>query len=169
MAGPRDAASDFDALFNGFYRRLARLLYRVTGDAARAEEVASEAFWRLHATPPRAETNLEGWLYRTGLRLALDQLKKERRRARYESLAAVFGRTPSPQQVLEQSEERARVRQVLGALKVEQVALILLRADGFSYAELAVALHLNPASVGTLLARAERAFRKEYVNRYGQP
>jgi RNA polymerase sigma-70 factor (ECF subfamily) len=169
MAGPKETVRDFDALFAGFYRRLARLLYRITGDTARAEEVASEAFWRLHAKPPAAGANLEGWLYRTGLRLALDQLKKDRRRARYEALAAVFGRAASPHQVLEQGEERTRVRQVLGALRVEQVALILLRAEGLSYAELAAALHLNAASVGTMLARAEQAFRKEYVNRYGQP
>ncbi|PWT86564.1 MAG: RNA polymerase subunit sigma-24 [Proteobacteria bacterium] len=169
MTGPREGAADFDALFTGFYRRLARLLYRVTGDTARAEEVASEAFWRLHAKPPASESNLEGWLYRTGLRLALDQLKKDRRRARYESLAAVFGLAPSPLQVLERAEETARVRRVLGALKVDQVALILLRADGLTYSELASALHLNPASVGTMLSRAEQAFRKEYVKRYGQP
>ena len=39
---------DFDALFAASYRRLARLLYRLTGDTGRAEEAAAEAFWRLH-------------------------------------------------------------------------------------------------------------------------
>jgi RNA polymerase sigma-70 factor, ECF subfamily len=169
MTAQQEAARDFDALFRSFYRRLARLLYRVTGDVARAEDVASEAFWRLHTNPPSARSNLEGWLYRTGLRLALDELKKERRRVGYEALAAVFGLAPSPQQLLEEDEERTRIRRVLMALKVGQVALILLRAEGLSYAELAAVLHLNPASVGTLLARAEQAFRKEYVDRYGQP
>jgi RNA polymerase sigma-70 factor (ECF subfamily) len=168
MTGP-EAARDFDALFADFYRRLARLLYRVTGDFARAEDVASEAFWRLCSNPPRDRTNLEGWLYRTGLRLALDQLKKERRRARYESLASVFGLAATPHRVLEQTEEQARVRRVLGGMRAVQVELILLRAEGLSYAEIAAALRLNPASVGTLLARAEQVFRKEYVKRYGQP
>ena len=58
---------------------------------------------------------------------------------------------------------------MLGALKADQIALILLRAEGLSYAELAAALHLNATSVGTLLARAEEAFRKEYVRRHGTP
>jgi RNA polymerase sigma-70 factor (ECF subfamily) len=166
---PKEASRDFDALFATGYRRLTRLLYRVTGDFGRSEEVASEAFWRLYCRPPKADTNIEGWLYRTGLRLALDQLKKDRRRARYEALASLFGLAASPHQVLEQTEERARVRQALGALKTDQVALILLRAEGLSYAELAAALRLKPGSVGTLMARAEKAFRKEYVRRYGQP
>jgi RNA polymerase sigma-70 factor, ECF subfamily len=49
-----------------------------------------------------------------------------------------------------------------------QAELLLLRSHGLSYEELASTLHLNPASVGTLLARAQQAFRKEYINRYGK-
>ncbi len=163
------ASHDFNLLFDRWYPKLARLLYRITGDRGRAEEVASEAFWRLHRKPPPAMTNVEGWLYRTGLRLALNQIKKERRRARYEALASAFGLSQTPRQMPEQTDERARVRGVFGSLKPAHTALILLRAEGLSYAELALALRLNPGSVGTLLARAEEAFRKEYVVRYGKP
>jgi RNA polymerase sigma-70 factor (ECF subfamily) len=46
--------------------------------------------------------------------------------------------------------------------------MLLLRSEGLSYAELAAALDLNPASVGTLLTRAGQAFKKEYVIRYGE-
>ena len=49
MTAPKEDGLDFDALFAGSYRRLARLLYRITGDFGRAEEVTSEAFWRLYA------------------------------------------------------------------------------------------------------------------------
>ena len=37
-----------------------------------------------------------------------------------------------------------------------------------SYEDLAVMLSINPASIGTLLARAKQTFREEYVRRYGQ-
>jgi RNA polymerase sigma-70 factor (ECF subfamily) len=164
---PDEATRSFDALFDAYYKRLARLLYRVTGDIARAEEVAAEAFWRLHRKPPPATANLEGWLYRTGVRLALDQLKMDRRRVRYEALASRFGISQNPQQVLEQNEGRNRVQLTFAALKSEQTTLLLMRWEGLSYAELAHALGLNPASVGSALARAEEAFRKEYVKRYG--
>lgn len=163
-----EPARDFDLLFKTYYSRLARLLYRVTGDPARAEEIASEAFWRLHRSPPRSNDNIEGWLYRTGVRLALDGLKQERRRARYEALAAVFRSVPSPEKAVEAREGATRVRGALAALKPKQVLLIVLRSEGLSYGDLAAALRLNPGSVGKLLARAEDAFRKEYVNRYGQ-
>src|SRR5262245_60111820 len=159
---------DFDVLFTAYYRRLTRLLYRITGDAARAEEFAAEAFWRLHDKPPKDGANIEGWLYRTGLRLALDYLKTERRRARYESLALLFGVAPNPHQAVEQQEKQARVRRTLASIKPVQAAMLLLRSEGLSYAELATALNLNPASVGALLARAGQSFKKEYVIRYGE-
>ena len=163
-----DTPLDFEALFQAYYRRLARLLYRVTGDTSRAEEIAAEAFWRLHRRPPAQGSNVEGWLYRTGLRLALDSLKMDRRRARYESLAALFGGVRSPHEALAQHEEQVRVRTILAALKPDQTSLIVLRGDGLTYSELAAALDMNPASVGTALSRAEAAFRKEYVKRYGE-
>jgi DNA-directed RNA polymerase specialized sigma24 family protein len=103
-------ACDFDALFTAYYRRLTRLLYRATGDTTRAEGFAAEAFWRLYDKPPKDVANIEAWLYRTGLRLALDHLKKERRRARYEALALLFGVAPNLHQAVELQEKQARVR-----------------------------------------------------------
>ena len=100
-----NVACNFEALFAACYRRLARLLYRATGDKGRAEEFAAEAFWRLYNKPPSDGTNIEGWLYRTGVRLAIDHLKKDRRRARYEALSQLFRGTPNPHQVVEQQEK----------------------------------------------------------------
>jgi DNA-binding CsgD family transcriptional regulator len=65
-------------------------------------------------------------------------------------------------------EVQERVRAVLAALQSRQAELLVLRSHGFSYEELALSLDLNPVSVGTLLGRAQQAFRKEYVARYGQ-
>jgi DNA-directed RNA polymerase specialized sigma24 family protein len=60
------------------------------------------------------------------------------------------------------------VRLVLAALKPEQAALLVLRSEGYSLSEMASILKLNAGSVGTFLARADLAFRKEYVTRYGE-
>lgn len=162
------AADHFDTFFAANYTALTKLIYRVVGDTAAAEELAAEAFWKLYRNPPASNQNLVGWLYRTGLRLALDTLKKQKRRTYYEGLAPAPESTQSPAEALEQSERQVRVRRVLGALKPEQASLLLLRAEGHSLAEIGSLLHFNPNSVGTLLARADIAFRKEYVRRYGQ-
>jgi RNA polymerase sigma-70 factor (ECF subfamily) len=47
--------------------------------------------------------------------------------------------------------------------------MLLLRGNDLSYEEIAAALGLNAASVGTLIGRARADFRKEYRKRYGEP
>jgi RNA polymerase sigma-70 factor (ECF subfamily) len=158
----------FESFFRANYGRLTHLLYRVVGDIHSAEELASEAFWRLHVNPPASDDNLEGWLHRTGLRLALDSLRKRKRRDRYEALAGLPEATPDPLETLERIEQRDRVRKALAALKAEQISLLVLRSEGYSLGEIASLLGLNPGSVGTMLARADTALRKEYVKRYGE-
>lgn len=158
---------DFDSLFLAHYHRLARLIYRVVGDTGYAEELASEAFWKLHRNPPASDSNLAGWLYRTGLRLALDGLKKQKRRAFYEAAATSPAPVRTPEQHAQQREQEQRVRQVLAALKPEFASLLVLRSEGLTLAEAAAALDCNPSSVGKFVERAEAAFKKEWERRYG--
>jgi RNA polymerase sigma-70 factor, ECF subfamily len=73
----------------------------------------------------------------------------------------------TPEDERQTNEAREHVRIVLGRLPHRQAALLILRSEGLSYTEVAAALNVNPASVGTLLARAEAVFRKEYIKRYG--
>jgi RNA polymerase sigma-70 factor (ECF subfamily) len=74
----------------------------------------------------------------------------------------------TPEELHLATEEQDRVRFVLSIIEPRQAAFLLLRSQGFSYDEVASTLNLNPASVGTLLSRAQQAFRKEYIKRYGQ-
>jgi RNA polymerase sigma-70 factor, ECF subfamily len=54
------------------------------------------------------------------------------------------------------------VRESLAELPPQQSQLLMLRYAGLSYQELAQALDVAPTSIGTLLARAERAFEVRY-------
>lgn len=56
---------------------------------------------------------------------------------------------------------------MLSAIAPRHAELLLLRSHDLSYSEVAAALDLNPSSIGTLLSRAQQAFRKEYIKRYG--
>jgi RNA polymerase sigma-70 factor, ECF subfamily len=168
VTGKIENAGNFDRLFAAHYAALTRIFYRVVGDIGLAEELAAEAFWKLHRKPPASDYNLAGWLYRTGLRLALDNLKKRKRREHYEALVPAAGEQQSPEDALEKIEQQIRVRQILAALKPLQAELLVLRGEGYTLAEIASILSVSPNSVGTLLTRADTAFRKEYVNRYGE-
>jgi RNA polymerase sigma-70 factor (ECF subfamily) len=88
------------------------------------------------------------------LNLALDELRRRARRARYEALWP-FAREPRrPDDLVSSVEEQSRVRRVLLALPARDASVLLLQSEGYTYDEIARALRLNPASVGTLVARA---------------
>ena len=166
-AGIRGGEFDFDAVFLSHYPRLARIIARLTGDPARAEELAVDALWKLWRSPGVQGDAAGAWLYRTAVRLGLNELRGSSRRARHESLAAITQAFPDPEQARAAAEQQRQVREVLAALDPRQASLLVLRSSGLTYEEVAAALELNPASVGTFLSRAQQAFRKEYVKRYG--
>jgi RNA polymerase sigma-70 factor (ECF subfamily) len=61
-----------------------------------------------------------------------------------------------------------QVRHVLAELSDQEAKLLLGRADGCSYRELADLLDIKPASVGTMLARAEKRFQQKFEDCYGK-
>jgi RNA polymerase sigma-70 factor (ECF subfamily) len=97
----------------------------------------------------------------------LNALRARSRRRRYEEEAARLAShlTPGedPATALEQAQERQRVRSALARMRPRSARLLVLRHSGLSYAEIAAALQVAPASVGTLLARAEREFEEHYT------
>lgn len=163
-----DAPFDLEAVFRAQYERIARVIARVVRDPARAEELAVEVFLKLWRNRQAQGERAEGWLYRSAVRMGLDELRRRTRRARYESLFR-FGRaTPTPEEIYGSNEEQERVRLVLAAIGRRPAELLLLRSQDLSYDEVASVLRVNPASVGTLLSRAQNTFRKEYLKRYGK-
>jgi RNA polymerase sigma-70 factor (ECF subfamily) len=166
---PAEATSfDFEGVFRAEYSGIARLIARIVGESGRAEELAAEVFWKLSRTARAQGANSSGWLYRTATRMALDELRKQLRRKKYEGLLSPKQTSRTPEDIHLEKEEQGRVRRVLARLKKSQAQLLVLRSNGWTYEQIALALEVNPASTGTLLRRAEEAFRKEYVRRYGR-
>jgi len=157
-----------DEIFRAHYERIARVIGRVIHDQARAEELAVEVFLKWWRTPAAHGAQAEGWLYRTAVRRALDEWRRQARRHRFERLFGVVRESPAtPEQLYAGNAEQQRVRTVLAALDRRQAGLLLLRSQDLTYQEIAESLALNPAYVGSLLSRAQEAFRKEYRKRYG--
>jgi RNA polymerase sigma-70 factor (ECF subfamily) len=156
---------DLEATFHTHYRRIARVIARVIHDPSRAEELAVDVFYKLWRHPSAHGPNAGGWLYRCATRLALDELRKRSRREKYERWFGL-SREPARDSLWQASEEQDRVRTVLATLRPRDAQLVVLRFEGLSYDELAQALEMNAASIGTLLRRAQESFRKEYIKRY---
>lgn len=153
----------FDELFLRHYAVVYRVLYGVVGDAQEAEDLAQETFTALYRQPPRLDDSgaFGGWLYRVAVNRAYNALRGHQRfQRRLERLEPE--QQSDPQDEYLRHEERERVRSALARLPERTAKLLLLRYAGLAYAEIASALQVAPSSVGTLLARAERAFAAAY-------
>jgi RNA polymerase sigma factor (sigma-70 family) len=164
--------SDFRRLFLEHYSRIVGVLIRLLGDRSRSEELASDAFWRLYHQPRlQMDGNIGGWLYRTATNLGLDALRASRLRQEYEEAAGKALREnrthQDPLSDLMREEKCGRVRAVLAAIRPAQAQLLILRASGLSYKELAEALEVKHTGVGTMLNRAEQEFRERYLQMHG--
>ncbi len=184
MVRSRDDA--FEALFTREYARVAGIANRVLGDRHEAEDVAQEVFVDFHRLHSATAQFAAPWLYRAAVHEALNRVRGRKRRGLYraavhEALNRVRGRkrrerrelsqateesarTVDPQRELENSEDRRMVREALGRLAPKPAAVLVLRASGLSYAEVAQAVGVGTGQIGTLLRRAEAALRKEVTS-----
>jgi RNA polymerase sigma-70 factor (ECF subfamily) len=157
-----------DTIFRSHYERVTRVIGRVIQDQARAEELAVDVFLKWWRTPVAHGAHAEAWIYRAAVNRALDELRSQTRRNRFERLFGMSRMSPAtPEQVYAVNVRREQVRGVLGGLNRRYAEVLLLRSQDLSYQEIAAALRLNPANVGSLVSRSQEAFRKEYMKRYG--
>jgi RNA polymerase sigma-70 factor (ECF subfamily) len=166
----KEAHFDIEVLFRAHYARVARTIARVVRDHARSEELAVDVFLKLWRNHKAQQENAEAWLYRVAVNAGLDELRRQNRREHYERMLTWIrprSVAATPEDIHSQSQRQDKVRSVLSAIEPRQAQFLLLRSQDFSYQEVASILELNPASVGTLLSRAQESFRKEYIKRYG--
>jgi RNA polymerase sigma factor (sigma-70 family) len=155
---------DLDAVFRRDYQLVVGVAARVLGSRDQAEDVAQEVFLAFgRSSVPAGEAR--GWLCVAAAHTALNLLRSGRRRVSREEAAATAGDTvvSDVAEAVVTLEERSRVRSALVRLPRKQAVALVLRHSGLSYAEVAAALDLSPASVGTTVRRAESALRKELI------
>lgn len=164
----------FEELFLAYYGRIVAVLRRLLGDWGHAEDLANEAFLKLYLGPLPQDFNgnIPGWLYRTAMNLGIDALRSSARRKQREQAAALAdagnNRREDAFDLALRAERQQRVRTVLAELKPAQAQLLILRASGHSYKEVADALGMAQGSIGTSLIRAEAAFEERYQQIYGR-
>lgn len=162
------ASASFESLFYEHWAPIYRLLLRLVIDPAEAEDLALEAFFRLHQwhPMPEKEFNPRGWLHRVATNLGLHSIRSFKRREHYELTAGkgALDEEPesSPPEILAEKEDRRFARLALAQMNPRQAELLVMRYSGMPYKEIAATLNLSPASVGPLLLRAERDFAKRY-------
>ncbi|NIQ53159.1 MAG: sigma-70 family RNA polymerase sigma factor [Gammaproteobacteria bacterium] len=156
--------ASFVELFDAGFHRIFRYLDRLSGDPDLAADLAQETFMRLYRRGSLPDSP-DAWLISVAMNLFRNARTTAARRRRLlaRRWASPHGDPPaSPARVMESEATRRRVRAALDGLPERERSLLLLRAEGYAYRDLAAALGLNEASVGTLLSRARAMFRERY-------
>ncbi len=167
---PAAPASDFERLFLAQYARVVAIARRIVADAAEAEDVAQDVFAQFVAGRDAAHPGAAAWLYAAAAHQALNAVRSRRRRGAREvgsarlagALEPLHQHQADPALAVVRAELRAEVATAMRRLRRRDAALLALRYGGdLSYREIAAALRVPESHVGTLLARAERAFYRE--------
>ncbi len=169
-------AGAFDALFQRWAGPLLRYLERMVRDRATAEELVQEVFIRVYRARDRyrPDARFSTWLYRIATNLALNELRRPRRRDPHASLDAdgaspLLAEGPGAEEVVDARRAGAAVLRELEALPERQrAALCLTAVEGLSYAEVAEALDASEKAVKALVHRA-RATLAAHLRPEGKP
>jgi RNA polymerase sigma-70 factor (sigma-E family) len=152
----------FEGCFPELFRVAYRAAYRVTGDAAAAEDAASEALVRAGLRWRRIRDRALPWVVRVATNLAIDQA---RRRAR-EHPAGRAGdaegtdAAEGPGDGIEAVQASVDLHRALKALPKRQREVVVLRYFGdLSEREIADELGLAPGSVKSHASRGLAALR----------
>jgi RNA polymerase sigma-70 factor, ECF subfamily len=161
----------FEELFERYYPQVYSVSLRVLGSPEDAEEVSLDVFMRLYERPVEklADGALGGWLYRSTLNASFNSLRSRKRRLGWLRRATVLQKPEptsiaGPSETLERNEQIEQVRRGLARIPEKQRNALVLRSHGFQYTEIATILSVAPSSVGTILARGERALRRQLEN-----
>jgi RNA polymerase sigma-70 factor (ECF subfamily) len=171
----RDGDEDaFAALVTRYERKLVRVLIRLVHDEELARDLAQETFWKVYNRLDRFDTSRRfgPWLFRVGVNLALDQLRRHEGppatsidRAGGVGRGSIDPADPDPRLREELAQE---VRFVLGRVPLPYRTILVLRdLEGFSSAEVAAIVGRREATVRWRLAKARDAFRQQWERRQG--
>jgi len=151
---PREAAGSFDQVLRRREAQVLRTAFRILGNWADAEDVAQEAFLRLHRHGRDfANDGATGaWLYRVTVNLCFDRTRSRRPS---QELADVPSLARSAEASVLMEEQKQRLMAALALLPVKERAAVVLREiEGLSTADVAAALGSSEVTVRSQISKA---------------
>ena len=165
----------FGELVTRYERRLLRVIGRFVRDREQARDLAQETFLRVYQKLDQFDPSRRfgPWLFRIGVNLTLDSLRKQKRRGR-RPLFSEVGRdrqpdpgTPDPRGDLDLAEE---VRAVLAQIPEKYRSVLVLRdLENFPTSEVAAIMDRKEATIRWRLAEARNMFAELWEQRLAEP
>jgi RNA polymerase sigma-70 factor, ECF subfamily len=145
---------DFGALYLAHARDLRKFALYLSGDAAAADDLVSEAFVRAWTVRERVEmATVRGYLFTIVRNLFLKQRRHERRQVSLDERLA--DERPGPDERAGDQRDLRLVLAALARLPETDRAAVLMRADaGVPYEEIAAALGISTVAAKVKVHRA---------------
>jgi RNA polymerase sigma-70 factor, ECF subfamily len=179
----RSAADDvaaFDALFERHRDGLRGFLFRKLRSYEEAEDAVTVTFckaWRARASF-RGNASGKAWLYQIATRVALDILRRRRRRPAEQELdamepdlvSAIEDERLDPASTVEEAESAVETQKAIGQAmdrlpSDERRLLQLFYFDGYNYEEISSILGVSRSQVRGRLHRIRGRMRRDLVDR----
>jgi RNA polymerase sigma-70 factor (ECF subfamily) len=151
---PRTVSDSFEQVVRQREAQVLRVAYRMTGNWADAEDVAQEAFLRLHRKGLNFahENACAAWLYRVAVNLCVDRARSRKPMAELPEIAS--GEASAEQDAIREQEKRRLAAALAQLPPKERAAVILREIEGLSSEEVAAILGSTGATVRSQVARA---------------
>jgi RNA polymerase sigma-70 factor (ECF subfamily) len=164
-AGDEQACEE---LVRQYQDRVFALIYRITGDAERVEDIAQEVFLRAFRSLKkfRGGSSFYTWLYRITVNTTLNALRASSRRQEtsLEALDGLEGPVDPGADPVEAAAHRQvarRVKEAIDQLDEQYRAIVYLREiQGLSYEEIAEVVALPVGTVKSRLFRARQNLKE---------
>ena len=163
----------FEQLVRRYENRLMAVLLRFVRDRETARDMSQETFLRVYERLDQFDPSRRfgPWLFRIGVNLVLDYLRKRKRRvwpSLFSDSRVEKGPDPEvadPREALDLEQE---VRRVLEAIPEKYRTVLILRdLENFSTSEIAAILHRKEATIRWRLAEARMRFQEHWQRRQG--
>lgn len=151
--------------------RLFNLANRILHDREVALDIVQELSLRVLERPHsyRGARNLESYLLRSVLNMALNYRRDTGRRGKQAVSASLPDRMSGPDKIYEQSEQQIELMEALEKLPRRQKEAVMLRfMAGRQISEAADAMGISESSVKVHLARGLQNMRKRLRNKIGK-
>lgn len=150
--------AELEALYKNEARQLWALFYAHCGDAERAFDALQESFYRLYRHEGEPIRDRRAWLLRVGQNWLRDVARRKGSAVRpVDHTQADEARQADPSLVMAEQETREQVRHILGELRRDDRAALVLRYGlGWSSQRMADVLEITPAAVDMRLSRARK-------------
>ncbi|MCJ7448294.1 MAG: RNA polymerase sigma factor [Bacteroidales bacterium] len=147
----------FDEVYRKYYKELRRFGHHLNITSEKAEDLIQETFLRYYLELEKDVVfkNTRAWLYKVLLNLFKTQFNAGKKEFEIrEDLVVEKGRIYDPQDEYLNNEKQQVILKMLDRMAGKDREILLLYHNGFSYAEMAEILEINPNSVGQTLVRA---------------